>query len=62
LNQLLNGTAAWSLLGQLTQPLFNAGRLQAQAESAASAAQRSYLAFRQTLLIALMEVENGLAQ
>lgn len=62
LNKLLKGTAAWSLLGQLTQPLFNAGSLKAQAESAASAAQRSYLAFRQTLLIALMEVENGLAQ
>jgi len=62
LRDLLNGTTAWSLLGQLTQPVFNAGRLEAQAESAESAAQRSYLAFRQTLLIALLEVENSLAQ
>lgn len=62
LNDLLSGSHAWSLLGRLTAPLFNAGRLKAGAEIAELQAERSYLAYQQTLLNALNEVESALGQ
>ncbi|WP_228050984.1 efflux transporter outer membrane subunit [Pontibacterium sinense] len=62
LNDLLSGSNAWSLLGRLTAPLFNAGRLKAGAEIAGLQAERSYLAYQQTLLNALNEVEASLGQ
>ena len=62
LNDLLSGSSAWSLLGRLTAPLFNAGRLKAGAEIAELQAERSYLAYQQTLLNALNEVEASLGQ
>lgn len=62
LNDLLSGSNAWSLLGRLTAPLFNAGRLKADAEIADLRAERSYLAYQQTLLNALNEVETALGQ
>ncbi len=62
LNDLLSGSTAWSLLGQLTAPLFNGGRLKAGAEIAELQAERSYLAYQQTLLNALNEVETALGQ
>lgn len=62
LNDLLSGSSAWALLGQLTAPLFNAGRLKAGKEIAKLQAERSYLAYQQTLLNALNEVESALGQ
>ena len=62
LNDLLSGSNAWSLLGRLTAPLFNAGRLKAGAEIAELRAERSYLSYQQTLLTALNEVESALGQ
>ncbi|MCV6609328.1 MAG: TolC family protein [Amphritea sp.] len=60
LGQLLKGSPLWSLLGQLTAPLFNNGRLKAQAEIAQLDAELSYLNYRQKLLNALNEVDNSL--
>lgn len=60
LYQLLRGSPLWSLLGQLTAPLFNSGRLKALAEIAQLDAELSYLDYQQTLLSALNEVDNGL--
>ncbi|WP_461536279.1 efflux transporter outer membrane subunit [Spongorhabdus nitratireducens] len=62
LNDLLSGSAAWSLLGRMTAPLFDGGRLKADAEIAELKAERSYLAYQQTLLSALNEVEAALGQ
>ncbi len=62
LGDLLSGSTAWNLLGRLTAPLFNAGRLQAGADIAASQAQRAWLSYQQTLLTALLEVEDALGQ
>jgi len=62
LDELLSGSVAWSLLGQLTAPLFDGGRLKADAEIADLSAARSYLAYQQTLLSALNEVEDALGQ
>ncbi|MBR9882640.1 MAG: TolC family protein [Oceanospirillales bacterium] len=60
LDQLLKGSPLWSLLGQLTAPLFNSGRLKAQAEIAQLDAELSYLKYQQTLLEAVNEVDNRL--
>ena len=60
LDQLLKGSPLWTLLGQLTAPLFNSGRLQAQADIAQLEAELSYLSYQQTLLNAVNEVDDGL--
>ncbi len=53
---------AWSLLGQLTAPLFQGGRLRAQAEIAELTTEQAYLAFQDTLLTAITEVNNALGK
>lgn len=57
----LSASSAWSLLGQLTAPLFNAGRLQAEADIAHLQAERSYLSYQQNLITAFNEVESSLS-
>ncbi|WP_323752836.1 TolC family protein [Marinobacter sp.] len=52
----------WSLLGQLTAPLFRGGELEANAEVAELSTARSYQAYRETLLNAVQEVENAIGQ
>lgn len=52
----------WSLLGQLTAPLFRGGELKANAEAAELSTARSYQAYRETLLNAVQEVENAIGQ
>lgn len=52
----------WSLLGQLTAPLFRGGELQASADAAELTTAQSYQAYRETLLNAVQEVENAIGQ
>ncbi len=52
----------WSLLGQLTAPLFRGGELRANAEAAELATAQSYQAYRETLLTAVKEVENAISR
>ena len=52
----------WSLLGQLTAPLFRGGELQANADAAELATAQSYQAYRETLLTAVQEVEDAIGQ
>jgi len=59
---LLSGSSAWNLLGSLTAPLFDGGRLKASADIAALDVEQSYLDYQITLLTALNEVENALGQ
>ena len=56
------GDGVWSLVGGITQPLFNAGSLRAQAQAAAADAEGGWWAYRKVLLTAVQEVENALAQ
>ncbi|MGF1716187.1 TolC family protein [Photobacterium chitinilyticum] len=53
---------AWGLLGQLTAPLFQGGKLRAQVDIAELTAEQSYWAYQETLLNAVTEVENTLGQ
>lgn len=62
LDDLLSGSLAWNLLGQLTAPLFDGGKRKADAAIADLQAERSYLVYQQTLLSALNEVESALGQ
>ncbi|RLT94789.1 TolC family protein [Ketobacter sp.] len=52
----------WSVLGQLTQPLYRGGELRASAEIAALTSAQAYQSYRDTLLTAVTEVENALGQ
>ncbi|CAA0095349.1 Cation efflux system protein CusC [BD1-7 clade bacterium] len=56
----LLSSSAWNLLGNLTQPLFQGGRLKAQAEIAGFQAEQAYWAYRQNLLMAVTEVNDAL--
>lgn len=51
---------AWSLLGQITAPLFQGGRLKAQREIAELNAEQQFWAYQETLLTAVSEVNNAL--
>jgi NodT family efflux transporter outer membrane factor (OMF) lipoprotein len=50
----------WALLGQLTAPLFQGGKLRSAAEKAEYETAQKYQAYRETLLTAINEVENSL--
>jgi len=52
----------WSLLGQLTAPLFQGGKLKAAAEIAELDAAIQFQSYRETLLTAVEEVRNALAR
>lgn len=52
----------WSLLGQLTAPLFRGGELQANADAAELTTAQTYQAYRKTLLTAVQEVEDAIGQ
>ena len=60
LGRLLRGDPVWTLLGGLTAPLFDGGSLRAQAKAADFAEERAYVAYQQTLLTAVAEVEDAL--
>jgi len=50
----------WSLLGQLTAPLFRGGELKAAAEIAELNTAQAYQTYRETLLTAVQEVEDAI--
>ena len=63
LTGLLNGsTLAWSALGNLTQPLFNAGRLKAQEQQARARLVQAENRYLESLYQAFSEVENALSR
>lgn len=62
LHEALFGSSAWQLLGNLTAPIFNAGKLTSEVEIAKLSAEQSYWAFQEKLLAAVNEVDNATAQ
>ncbi|MCK2182749.1 TolC family protein, partial [Halomonas getboli] len=50
----------WSLLGQLTAPLFQGGQLKAAADIAELEGAHAYQAYRETLLEAVGEVQDAI--
>ena len=61
-SKALFGSPIWSLLAQLTQPLYQGGQLKAAAEVAKLETAQAFQAYRDTLLNAVNEVENALGQ
>ncbi|MEO9655477.1 TolC family protein [Marinomonas sp.] len=61
-SKALFGSPIWSLLGQLTQPLYQGGQLKAAAEIAKLETAQAFQDYRETLLNAVYEVENALGQ
>ena len=55
-----SGAAASSLLAGISAPLFDAGRLRAQAELQDAVRDRAQIAYEQAVLAALRDVENAL--
>ncbi|MEW6992282.1 TolC family protein [Colwelliaceae bacterium 6441] len=63
LSDLLSGSSlAWSLFGNLTAPIFNAGRLQANEEQARLALKQGEQQYLDTLYKAFFDVENAISQ
>ncbi|WP_271270616.1 TolC family protein [Aliamphritea hakodatensis] len=62
LRDALFTSPAWSVLNQLTIPLFQGGSLRAQARQADLTAEQTYWAYQEKLLAAVQEVENALGQ
>lgn len=61
-NQVLDSDDIfWSLIGGITQPVFNAGRLQALEEGAGAQTRQALAEYANTILIAFNEVENAFA-
>ncbi len=56
---LLTGPV-WSLLGQITAPLFQGGQLKAEAEIADLETAQAYEAYRETLYDAVQEIEDAI--
>ena len=54
------GGAVYSLLGGITGPIFNAGRLRNQMVAQDAVREQAKVAYQQTVLAALQEVENAL--
>lgn len=52
----------WSVLGQLSAPLFQGGKLSSQAELAKLTTEQHYWVYQETLLNAVNEVENTVGQ
>tara|TARA_R110002050_G_scaffold71891_1_gene154570 strand:+ start:296 stop:1615 length:1320 start_codon:yes stop_codon:yes gene_type:complete len=52
----------WALLGQLTAPLYQGGKLRAEAEIAELDTAIAYQAYKEKLLAAVIEVENYIGQ
>lgn len=55
-----SGFDYWSVLGNLSAPLFNAGRLKSEHRAAGKRAEQAYLSWQSTVLSAFEEVENAL--
>jgi NodT family efflux transporter outer membrane factor (OMF) lipoprotein len=56
-----SGAGAYSLLGGITAPIFDAGRLRSQVEIQDALREQALINYEQTVLNALEEVENALA-
>ena len=62
MSDLLDGDfSVWSIVGQLVQPVFQGGRLEARLDQQEAVADESLALFTRTLLDALFEVESALA-
>lgn len=61
LHDALFGSSTWQLLGRLSAPIFNAGKITSQAQIAKYTAQQKYWGFQQQLLTAINEADNAIA-
>lgn len=62
LSDLLSSDVGWSLLGNLTAPIFNAGKLAANEESARLETKQAEQAYLETLYNTFSTIENSLTQ
>ena len=60
--QALLTNPVWSLLGQITAPLFQGGALRASIDTSELAVLNSWWGYQSTLLTAVQEVEDALSQ
>ncbi len=60
-SRVFTGDLLWQLVGGLTQPLFNGGQLKNEAKRISKQSEIAFYRYEQTILKAMEEVENGLA-
>jgi outer membrane protein TolC len=61
-SEALFSNPLWSVLGQISAPLFQGGKLKAQAEIAELTTEQTFWAYQDTLLSAVNEVEDAVGQ
>ncbi|MCM2679624.1 TolC family protein [Echinimonas agarilytica] len=61
-SQALFSNPLWSALGSISAPLFQGGKLKANAEIAELTTEQAYWTYQETLLNAVNEVENAIGQ
>jgi len=61
-SEALLTSPAWSLLGQLTAPIFQGGKLRSEIDIAELTTEQTFWAYQENLLTAVNEVENALGQ
>lgn len=61
-SEALFNSTIWSVLGKLSAPLFQGGKLKAEAEIAELTTAKSFWIYQDTLLTAVNEVENTVGQ
>ena len=59
MNQLLENSSAWSLIGGITAPLFNREKIKSNGKMSELKAELSFLDYQKLLLNALTDVENA---
>lgn len=59
---LSKGSLAWSLIGSISSPIFNAGRLESQAQQAKLAVKQKEQQYLQQVYQALADVENSVSE
>jgi outer membrane protein TolC len=62
LSDLLSSDLGWSLVGNITAPIFNAGRLAANEQSARLETQQAEQAYLETLFSTFSTIENSLTE
>ncbi len=60
-SKLFSGDPVWSLLAQMSAPLYHGGALRSAAKAADIEVAKAYESYRETLLIAIKEVRDAIA-
>ncbi|MFK5895289.1 MAG: efflux transporter outer membrane subunit [Pseudomonadota bacterium] len=62
LSDLFSSNTIWSLIGGITQPIFQGGRIRADAKAKSHEAEAAWWSYKQLVFLAIQEVENTISR